>query len=162
MRTDLSTTSGHRHRNMKAIKSKDTAPERFVRTMLYHKGFRYRLNAVQFPGKPDLWLRKHNAVIFINGCFWHLHNCHLSKIPKSRREFWAPKLVGNRNRDLRNIQQLLDQGYRILVIWECSMKGRLRLPADSVAQLTTSWILSGVRFGAIDHNGLNTNLPRDF
>lgn len=129
-----------RSRNMAAIKARDTKPEIWLRKHLHAKGFRYRLNVKKFPGKPDLVLHKHNAVIFINGCFWHMHDCPQFKLPKSRTEWWSEKLSGNRERDQRNITALQEQGWRVLTVWECAMKGKQKLSGEDLTKRVTEWL----------------------
>jgi len=130
----------NRSRMMSGIQGKNTKPEVVVRKALFADGFRYRLHDKQLPGKPDLVFPKYHAVILINGCFWHLHGCHLFKWPSSPPEFWKQKLESNRERDLRNMEQLRQQGWRVLVIWECALKGKQRLPFEQVIQLTSDWL----------------------
>ena len=113
-----------RSQMMAGIRGKDTRPELVVRQELFRRGFRYRLHKKGLPGKPDLVLPKYNSVIFVNGCFWHGHECHLFKWPKSNKDFWEEKISGNRVRDQRNIQLLQSAGWRVLTVWECSFKGK--------------------------------------
>lgn len=111
-----------RSRIMSRIKAKDTKPEVRVRKFLFSKGLRYRKNQKGLPGKPDLVFRKHNSVVFINGCFWHGHDgCSRFVLPKSRTEFWQDKIDTNRKRDMRNLQALSDMGWRVMVVWECEV-----------------------------------------
>ncbi|MGE4583534.1 MAG: very short patch repair endonuclease [Sphaerochaeta sp.] len=115
-----------RSRIMASIKAKDTKAERVVRTYLFRKGFRYRLNDNRLPGKPDIVLPKYKTVVFVNGCFWHAHeHCRHFIIPKTNRPFWEQKLKKNRERDQRVCAQLLSMGYQVLVVWECELS-----PAD--------------------------------
>ena len=132
-----------RRRNMAAIRGRDTKPEMLIRRGLHARGFRFRLQDKRLPGRPDLVLPKWNAAIFVNGCFWHAHDCPLFVIPQTRREFWTEKLAGNVCRDLNNERALLDQGWRVSVVWECSLKGRLRLPEGQALDLLTEWLSSG-------------------
>lgn len=112
-----------RSRNMAAIKSKNTSPEILIRHQLFKRGFRYRVNYEAFPGKPDLFLRKYNTAIFINGCFWHQHSsCKQAYMPKTNIDKWKTKLSANIERDKRNIELLYSQGIRVLIIWECTIK----------------------------------------
>ncbi|WP_417764796.1 very short patch repair endonuclease [Shewanella chilikensis] len=112
-----------RSRMMSSIKGKNTKPEMTVRRLLHAAGFRYRLHRKDLPGKPDLLLPKYNLVIFVHGCFWHQHQgCHYAYTPASNSEKWKEKLEGNRQRDLAQQQQLLEMGWRVLVIWECGLK----------------------------------------
>ena len=131
-----------RSRMMASIRGKDTKPEMMIRRGLHAGGFRYRLNDRSLPGCPDLVFPKYNAVIFVHGCFWHLHDCHLFKWPKSRREFWREKITGNSKRDESNIAALRGSGWRVGVVWECALKGEKKLPLDSVIQDCAVWLLS--------------------
>ena len=107
---------------MSQIKSKDTKPEMTVRRFLFANGFRFRTHDKKLPGKPDLVLKKYNTVVFVHGCFWHGHeNCKHFKMPKSRREYWVPKIENNIARDRNNIQEVLSLGWNIIVIWECEL-----------------------------------------
>jgi DNA mismatch endonuclease (patch repair protein) len=116
-------TVKERSKNMAAVKAKNTKPEILVRKLLFHIGFRYRLNSSKLPGKPDVILKRYKTVIFINGCFWHQHQgCKDSHYPKTKLDFWIPKLEGNVKRDNLNYQKLSEMGYRVLIIWECELK----------------------------------------
>lgn len=129
-----------RSRNMAAIHGKDTKPEVWIRKKLFAMGFRYRLHQRGLAGKPDLVLKRYRAVIFVNGCFWHKHNCHLFKLPGTRAEFWLQKLSANAERHKRNTDQLLSEGWRVLTVWECAMKGRTRLSEDQLLSQIQEWI----------------------
>jgi DNA mismatch endonuclease (patch repair protein) len=110
-----------RSERMSRVRSKNTKPEWAVRRLLWARGFRYRLHSRILPGRPDLVFSKLRKVIFIHGCFWHRHpKC--GRLPKSRLEFWAPKLRENRARDLRNQRKLTKLGWEYLVVWECQLK----------------------------------------
>ena len=142
-----------RHKNMAAIKSKDTKPEMIVRRGLWKRGFRYRLNHKRLPGHPDLVLRKYRTCIFVNGCFWHGHNVQLPtaqidnreflakpsgeaertidnseccKIPKTNREFWVAKIRRNQERDVKVQCELAAMGWHSITIWECELKPKVR------------------------------------
>ncbi|OIO68790.1 MAG: very short patch repair endonuclease [Zetaproteobacteria bacterium CG_4_9_14_3_um_filter_49_83] len=132
-----------RSKNMAAVRNKDTKSELLVRKALHRLGFRYRLHDRKLPGKPDLVLPKYNAVIFVHGCFWHQHDCHLFKWPSTREEFWREKIEGNRTRDIESIKQLQLMGWRVLTIWECSLKGKSRLPIDDLLSIVSNWIVEG-------------------
>lgn len=114
-------TEEERSYNMSRIKSDNTKPEEFVRKYLFAKGFRYRKNDKRYPGKPDIVLPKYKTVIFINGCFWHMHDCPKFVMPKSKQEYWKPKLEKNRERDLKNYSLLKSSGWKVIVIWECEL-----------------------------------------
>lgn len=112
-----------RSKVMSNIRSKDTKPEILVRKMLFSKGYRYRLHVKNLPGKPDIVLRKYNAVVFVHGCFWHLHQgCRDGTIPKTRTEYWKNKLLGNKERDKKHIENLQNLGWRVLRVWECEVE----------------------------------------
>lgn len=132
-----------RSRMMAGIRGKDTKPELIIRKALHKAGFRYRLHYKKLPGKPDLVFPKYRALIQINGCFWHGHNCHLFRLPSTRTEFWKKKIEGNIERDCRNLDACHLQGWRTLVIWECALKGKEKLNMDELMNEIGSWILNG-------------------
>ena len=108
---------------MSRIRSTNTKPEMVVRKMLHAAGYRYRLHRKDLPGKPDIVLPKYQAVIFVNGCFWHHHEgCRIAATPKSNAEFWLSKLSKNVERDQKNSERLRSDGWRVLVIWECACR----------------------------------------
>lgn len=116
-------TPEQRSYNMSRIRGKNTKPEELVRKYLFAQGLRYRKNDARFPGKPDIVLPKYKTVIFVNGCFWHAHNgCKYFVWPKSNVDFWKKKINGNIQRDLHNNQLLSEQGWNVIVIWECQLK----------------------------------------
>lgn len=116
-------TPEQRSYNMSRIRGKNTKPEELVRRYLFAQGFRYRKNDIRFPGKPDIVLPKYKTVIFVNGCFWHAHEgCKYFVWPKSNVDFWKRKINGNMQRDLRNNQLLSEQGWNVILIWECQLK----------------------------------------
>lgn len=122
------TSDEARSAQMALIKASDTKPELRVRRALHAAGLRYRLHEKQLPGKPDIVFPSRRTVVFVHGCFWHQHpseDCKLARMPKSRLDFWAPKLAGNRSRDERVEATLREQGWRVIVVWECQTK-----PAD--------------------------------
>jgi DNA mismatch endonuclease (patch repair protein) len=121
-----------RSERMSRVRGKDTGPEWAVRQLVHSMGYRYRLHARDLPGRPDLVFRKRRKVIFIHGCFWHRHpaaGCALARLPKSRLDFWLPKLEGNRERDERNRRALVKAGWKVLTIWECELNNAKRLRA---------------------------------
>jgi len=132
-----------RSRMMAGIRGKNTRPEIIIRKGLHALGFRYRIHDKRLPGEPDLVFLKYNAVILVHGCFWHGHDCELFKWPKTRRKFWRDKIGGTRKRDMRNRQALIDLGWRVLEIWECTMKGRQRLCLEELIALVSGWLRSG-------------------
>lgn len=125
-----SLTPAERSARMVRIRHKDTQPELIVRREVSALGFRYRLHVPELPGKPDLVFRKRHQAIFVNGCFWHRHaalSCRLARLPKSRLNFWEPKLTANAARDRRNLRLLRKTGWEVLVVWECQIRDKERL-----------------------------------
>ena len=106
---------------MSKISSKDTKPEILVRKFLFSKGFRYRINVKTLPGKPDIVLPKYKTIIFVNGCFWHGHNCKKGKLPSSNTDFWKEKLFNNKERDAKNSDLLVKLGWKVIIIWQCEI-----------------------------------------
>ncbi len=116
-------TSEQRSKNMAAIRSKDTKPEKYLRKLLFSKGYRYRLNSKKVFGHPDIYLKRYNTAIFVHGCFWHRHeNCKYAYMPKSNVEFWRKKFDTNINRDIMVQEELKTCGIKCLIIWECTVK----------------------------------------
>jgi len=130
-----------RSRMMSGIKSKNTKPEILIRSLLHKQGFRFRIHSKKLPGKPDIVLKKYNAVIFINGCFWHGHNCHLFKLPKTREKFWKDKINYNKDNDQRVIDNLKKLNWRICLIWECSIK-YANSPVHDIIKQINEWLNS--------------------
>ena len=135
-----------RSRNMAAIRSSDTRPEMMVRQGLHRAGYRFRLQDRRLPGRPDLVLRKYNAVIFVHGCFWHRHDCPMFHWPRTRQDFWQDKLTKNSKRDQKALMQLDQLGWRCAVVWECALKGRNKHAPGRVTEILSDW--------------LNSDLPR--
>jgi DNA mismatch endonuclease, patch repair protein len=129
-----------RSRMMAGIRGKDTKPELVIRRGLHGLGFRFRLHDKRLPGKPDLVLPKYRAVIQVQGCFWHGHDCVLFKWPSTRQDFWKQKITGNQARDQHNLAALEKLGWRSLTIWECCLKGPGRLPLDKILAWTANWL----------------------
>ena len=130
-------TTPQRSRMMSSIRGKNTRPERILRSLLFARGFRYRLHVRGLPGSPDLVFPKRRAVVFVHGCFWHRHEgCRYATTPATRPEFWAEKFQANIARDARSEQALLDAGWRVAVAWECSLKER----RDEVVSQLSDWL----------------------
>lgn len=138
-----------RSRMMAGIRGKNTKPELAIRSGLHALGFRFRLHGRELPGKPDLVLPKWNAVIFAHGCFWHGHNCHLFRLPSTRRVFWKRKIAGNCERDKFAKRELQRRGWRVLTVWECALKGRGRLPTNEISDKCANWLASHRTSGQI-------------
>jgi DNA mismatch endonuclease, patch repair protein len=118
--------SATRSRMMSGIRGRDTKPEKLIRSLLHRRGFRFRINRRDLPGKPDIVFPGRRAVILVHGCFWHGHDCPLFRLPGTRTEFWDTKIAGNRANDARVKQALLDDGWRVGTVWECALRGRDR------------------------------------
>ncbi|GMU18828.1 MAG: hypothetical protein AMXMBFR12_00200 [Candidatus Babeliales bacterium] len=129
-----------RSKMMAAVKNKNTAPEINVRKALYAKGMRYKLHNKKLPGNPDLVFAKYKAVIFINGCFWHKHNCRLVQIPQTNQEFWIDKLNKNAYRDEMNLAKLQEIGWRVKVIWLCVLKNKKTFSSAEQLDDIVQWI----------------------
>jgi DNA mismatch endonuclease, patch repair protein len=125
---------------MSRIRCKDTAPEMAVRRLIYSMGFRYRLHVHSLPGRPDLVFTRLRKVIQIHGCFWHQHgSCPQSHLPKSRMEYWHPKLAKNRRRDKQNVKKLRAQGWAVLTLWECQLNDM-----EEIRQRLTAFLETGL------------------
>lgn len=122
-----------RSKNMSHIRSTNSKPEETVRKYLFSKGLRYRKNVRRLPGCPDIVLSKYKTVIFVNGCFWHKHDCGRFVWPSSNEEYWHQKISRNIERDAENQKSLTEQGWRVLVIWECQLKKKVA--AENLLQL---------------------------
>jgi DNA mismatch endonuclease vsr len=116
-----------RSENMARVKNKNTKPEVYLRKLLWHRGFRYRLNYKGLPGSPDIYIPKYKAAIFVNGCFWHMHeDCRYASIPKNNHDFWKNKLEGNVQRDKQNYIKLESMGINVIVVWGCEIKQMMK------------------------------------
>ena len=145
-------TSAQRHKNMSHIRSTETSPEKEIRSALHRIGFRFRKNDRRLAGCPDIVLPHYYAAIFVNGCFWHAHGwsgvagedskiCSKFHFPKTNQEFWRSKFMRNKERDKKEIDELLEQGWRVGIVWECSIRGRNRSQKiEDVAESITLWL----------------------
>jgi DNA mismatch endonuclease (patch repair protein) len=128
-----------RSRMMAGIRAKDTQPELLVRSFLHARGFRFRLHRRDLAGRPDLVLPRHQAVVFVHGCFWHGHaGCPYFRIPKTRTKFWEDKIASNSQRDALATRVLHQQGWRVAIVWECALKERPELTLRDVAAFLSS------------------------
>ena len=146
---------------MSRIRGRDTKPELTIRRALHAIGFRFRLHRRDLPGRPDLVLPRHRAVILVHGCFWHNHGCQLCRMPATNREFWAEKLEANRARDRRVVEALAELHWRVLTVWECSIR---RSGDGAVAEVITkcvSWLLSDSPAAEIPVAPLLSRVPRE-
>lgn len=134
---------------MSGIRGKDTKPELLIRRGLFMRGFRFRVHVSKLPGKPDIVLPKYKAVILVNGCFWHGHGCSLFKWPSSRVDFWRDKIEDNRKHDAESLEALKMLGWRTLVVWECTTKGKGKWSAERLLDAIGKWVLEGSEYSEI-------------
>jgi DNA mismatch endonuclease (patch repair protein) len=138
-------TPSQRSRAMSKVKGKETKIEQNVRSYLHCKGYRFKKNVKDLPGKPDIFLPRYKAVVFINGCFWHHHEgCTKNRLPKTHKDFWYNKIQGNIGRDKQNINQLLKSNLRVAVLWECCLKKSTLF--SRTMNLLVNWIGSSENF----------------
>lgn len=138
-----------RSKNMAAIKGRDTGPEILVRKLLHYAGFRYRLHVATLPGKPDLVFPHYKAVIFVQGCFWHQHQCAMFHWPKTRTEWWRQKFSANRAHDEVVQDKLRELGWRVMLVWECALKGKNKIPTDRLTEDISHWLRNGTSFAEL-------------
>lgn len=136
---------------MSGIGPAETKPELQVRKLLRGLGYRLSYNVKSLPGKPDIVIRREKIAIFVHGCFWHRHECHLFKWPASRPEFWRTKLNRNAEKDAESQAALLAAGWRVLTVWECALKGRRRLSAGQVSGNLARWLKAKSLHSSISH-----------
>jgi DNA mismatch endonuclease (patch repair protein) len=147
-----------RSRMMAGIRGKDTKPELALRRALHRRGLRYRLHVAGLPGRPDIVLPRHRAIVEIHGCFWHRHaNCPFCTTPASNMGFWKPKFAETIKRDKRNLEALWKLGWRVAVVWECSVK---EIGAEAVSAKLASWLQSKSRFKEISSAGAKSAARR--
>ncbi len=145
---------------MAGIRGKDTRPELLVRSALFARGFRYRKNCRELPGRPDLKLTRYAAVILIHGCFWHGHDCRYFRLPRSNTAFWKAKIDANRTRDARNITALRQEGWRVCVIWECATrKGPAAGSLPAALDLLCGWLQGSEPFLELYDSSALRGLP---
>lgn len=145
-----------RSKIMARVGQKNTGAEMMLRRALHRRGLRYRLHDRSLPGSPDIVFPRFNSVLFVHGCYWHSHGCYRSTIPKSSREFWTNKFETNRTRDERSRKLLVSQGWRVLTVWECALRGKLSSPVEDVADAVWDWLGSEVQMGEIEGRSVET------
>ncbi len=148
-------SSETRSKNMRAIRTKDTAIEVKLAKLLDLLGLSYRVQIRELPGKPDFVIDDYRAIIFVHGCFWHKHDCHLFKIPATRTDFWLKKIQGNVKRDNDVIKHLFGDGWKILVVWECALRGKHKLTDNDISARVEEWICSSEVNAKIDTQGIS-------
>lgn len=131
-----------RSRMMSGIRGKNTKPEILIRSQLHQSGYRFRIHDSKLPGKPDIVLKKYQAVIFVHGCFWHQHECYLFKWPKTRPDFWREKIGRNYENDKIVIKKLISLNWRVCIIWECAVKGSKIKNLPSILASMSAWLNS--------------------
>ena len=137
-------TPEKRSQLMGRIRGMDTKPELFVRRALHALGYRFRTHVRELPGCPDLVFSRRRVVVFVHGCFWHRHGCKKTYVPKSRQEFWESKFASNMKRDQRDQKQLVEAGWRVLVVWECEIESRRNdyRPNNQLSRLPAGWLVT--------------------
>ena len=136
-------TQAQRRFNMSRVRGKHTQPELVLRRGLHRRGLRYRLHAKGLPGRPDLVFPTRKAVIFVHGCFWHMHDCPRFRWPATSEGFWREKIQGNHERDRRVRKELDDIGWRVQVVWECALRGAGRRSLDEVLDVCEAFVNAG-------------------
>ncbi|MCV9880616.1 very short patch repair endonuclease [Brenneria izbisi] len=145
-----------RSKNMKAIRNHDTAIEIKLTTILEDLGFEFRTQVKDLPGRPDFVIDEYRKIIFTHGCFWHRHECYLFKVPATRTGFWMKKIGQNVSRDKNICEKLRSDGWHIMVIWECAIKGRLKLSVQELSERVEEWICAGSDSVEIDTKGIHS------
>ena len=142
--------SATRSRMMSGIRGRNTKPEILLRSALHRRGYRFRLHVRDLPGKPDIVFPGRRAVIFVHGCFWHGHDCPLFKWPQTRPEFWKQKILRNRQNDEKAVAGLQAAGWRVGIVWECSLRGGDK-KIETVAQVVSDWLCGSEE--TMEHRG---------
>ncbi|MCX2869476.1 very short patch repair endonuclease [Kluyvera cryocrescens] len=153
-----------RRKNMRAIGAQNTAIEKRMAFLLDSLELRWQAQDSSLPGRPDFTLSEYRCIIFTHGCFWHHHDCYLFNVPATRTEFWLHKINGNVQRDARDMLRLSEQGWRVLVVWECALRGRKKLSDAELSERLEEWICGGDGSAQIDTQGIScldlTSAPR--
>lgn len=143
-----------RSKNMRAIGTRDTAIEKRLGELLTETGFEWHAQDATLPGRPDFVVVGYRCVIFTHGCFWHHHDCYLFKVPATRTDFWLGKIGKNVERDRRDLGLLQQQGWRVLIVWECALRGRNKLSNNQLGERLEEWICGGDNAAQIDALGI--------
>jgi DNA mismatch endonuclease (patch repair protein) len=138
-----------RSKIMASVGQKNTGVELLLRKALHDRGIRYRLHDRSLPGSPDLVFPRFKAVVFVHGCYWHGHGCHRATIPRTRKSFWTSKFSANRARDAKNVVALHSLGWRVMTVWECSLRGKTASPPEAIAKRVQTWLKSRSTEGSI-------------
>ena len=145
-----------RSKNMRATGTNDTAIEQRLAALLTDLGLAFHVQDATLPGRPDFVIDDYHCVVFTHGCFWHHHNCYLFKVPATRTDFWLAKIGQNVARDRRDLTQLRGDGWRVLVVWECALRGRQKLSDERLSVRLEEWICGGGEAAQIDTQGIQT------
>ncbi|MCA6974214.1 very short patch repair endonuclease [Pectobacterium carotovorum] len=148
-----------RTRNMRAIRSQNTIPEKIISEILFSLGVNYTAQNKSICGKPDFLCSDYKSVIFVHGCFWHRHLCHMFKWPKTRPVFWIDKLTQNARRDSYVVNKLTQAGFKVMIIWECSLRGSMSVPTSIIKDCIEEWLCASVHNCEISSLGMRT-LPK--
>ena len=143
-----------RSKNMRAIGTRDTAIEKRLAGLLTEAGFVFRVQDAALAGRPDFVIDAYQCIIFTHGCFWHHHDCYLFKVPATRTDFWLEKIGKNVARDNRDLSTLLAQGWRVLIVWECALRGRFRRSDADLSERLEEWICGAGHDAQIDTQGI--------
>ncbi len=144
---------------MRAIATRDTAIEKRLAGLLAERDIAFRTQDAQLAGRPDFVLDDWRCIIFTHGCFWHYHDCYLFKVPATRTDFWMGKINSNVMRDKRDIARLLTDGWRVMVVWECALRGRDKLGDTALSERLEEWICGGATYAEIDTRGIHAATP---
>ncbi|KAA8996169.1 DNA mismatch endonuclease Vsr [Affinibrenneria salicis] len=151
-----------RSKNMRAIRNSDTAIEKRLAAVFDQLGLTYRMQVGELCGKPDFVLDDYRAIVFSHGCFWHYHRCYLFKVPATRTEFWLNKIGANVRRDREVMRTLAQQGWKVLIVWECALRGRLKLDDNALSERIEEWLCASDGHAQIDTQGIHPfALPAD-
>ncbi|BBR59458.1 MULTISPECIES: very short patch repair endonuclease [Enterobacteriaceae] len=145
-----------RSKNMRAIRAQNTAIEKRLAGLLEGLGLSYQPQDTSLPGRPDFSLAAYRCVIFTHGCFWHHHDCYLFTLPATRTDFWRQKIDANATRDLRDRARLVALGWRVMVVWECALRGRHKLTDDALSERLEEWICGGEGCAQIGIQGMTS------
>lgn len=143
-----------RSKNMRAIGTHNTAIEKRLAALLNDAGFDYTVQDATLPGRPDFVLAAYRCILLTHGCFWHHHDCYLFKVPETRTDFWLQKIGKNVERDARDIARLKEQGWRVMIIWECALRGKYKLCDTAIVERLEEWICGGEGYAQIDTQGI--------
>lgn len=143
-----------RSKNMRAIGTQNTAIEKRLAALLTDAGFSFSVQDATLPGKPDFVLEAYRCILFTHGCFWHHHDCYLFKVPETRTDFWLNKIGKNVERDVRDIARLKALGWRVMVVWECALRGKQKLDDAAMKDRLEEWICAGEGCAQIDTQGI--------